>query len=404
MTDISVDDLPKLWESMARDIMREHEKRFAERIKATREAANSLGSVAGRVGGAVRNAWGSMDTTASEYGMRMVESVQEISQELSQTQASTTFADTEKFHRTSVEALNKIIKTVRRYIPKLHRGLRAEMAALNSALARLEISVRALGTVLDESPGSKIEAIEREMRSLTEKHEELLTLRKEEETAVASLENTSRKEIEIRDAEEKLTSQEPFIELERCEDSLKTKEDEIKQFFQPVTKPLVKLERITLPRGTPPIDSKTVNSLVNAPIEIVSSGQSFAIAQLFDRLDEALLQGKVEVEERRRRKAEETIREVKNGAIEKMREEYLTAQANVQEMLRQLRAKGLLDQKEQLDRLVADTNREKEKLTSRRDDLHRRIEELGKSILRVKTPLEEQITKVTKKSVSILAD
>jgi hypothetical protein len=384
--------------------MREHEKRFAERIKATREAANSLDSVAGRVGGAVRNAWGSMDTTASEYGMRMVESVREISQELSQTQASPTFADTEKFHRTSIEALNKIIKTVRRYIPKLHRGLRAEMAALNSALARLEVSVRALGTALDESPGSKIEAIQREVRSLTEKHSELLTLRKEESAAVASLEITSLKESELRDAEEKLASQEPFIELERCENSLKAKEDEIKQFFQPVTKPLVKLERITLPRGTPPIDSKTVHSLVDAPIEIVSSGQSFAITQLFDRLDEALLQGKVEVEERRRRRAEETIREVKNGAIEKMREDYLSAQANVQEMLRQLRAKGLLDQKEQLDRLVADTNHEKEKLTSRRDDVHRRIEELGKSILRVKTPLEEQIAKLTKKTVSILAN
>jgi hypothetical protein len=389
---------------MAHDVMREHEKRFAERIRATREAANSLDTVAGRVGAAVRNAWGSMDTTVSEYGMRMVESIREIAQELSQTQTSPAFTDAEKFHGTSVQALNRIIKTVRRYIPKLHRGLKTEMAALNSALARLETSVRALGTALDESPGSKIEAIQREVRSLIEKHSELVRLRKEEDAAVASLEITLRKESELQGAEEKLTSQEAFIELHRCENSLKTKEDEIKQFFHPVTKPLLKLERITLPRGSPPIDSKTVHSIVEAPIETVSSGQSFAITQLFDRLDEALLQGKVEVEERRRRRAEETIREVKNGAIEKMREDYLTAQANVQEMLRQLRAKGLLDQKEQLDRQVADTTHEKERITSRRDDLHRRIEEHGKSILRQKTSLEEQIVKLTKKPVNILAN
>lgn len=389
---------------MARDAMREHEKQFAERIKATRDAANSIDAVAGRVGAAVRHAWGSMDEAASDYGMRMVQSIREIAQELSRTEAAPTFTDAEKFHETSVDALNKIIKTVRRYIPRLHRGLRTEMAVLNNALARLESSVRALGTALDQSPGSRIETIRREVQALIEKNSELARLRTEEQATLASLQATSQKENELRDIEAKLTSQEPFIELEHYEQSLKTKEDEIKQFFQPVTKPLVKLERIALPRGSPPIDSKTVHSIVETPVETVSSGQSFVIMQLFDRLDEALLQGKVEVEERRRRRAEETIREVKSGAIEKMREDYLTAQANVQEMLRQLKARGLLDQKEQLDRQVADTTHEKERISSRRDDLHRRIEELGKSILRQKTSLEEQITKVTKKPCSIIAN
>ena len=404
MTEIPVDELSDSWDSMAHDVMREHEKRFAERIKSTRDAANSLDTVAGRVGGAVRNAWGSMDATASDYGMRMVQSIREIAQELSRTESAPAFTDAEKFHETSVDSLNKIIKTVRRYIPKLHKGLKTEMAALNSALGRLESSVRTLGTALDDSPGRRIEATRREVQSLIEKHSELEGLRTEEQATVASLQAISQKENELRATEEKLTSQEPFIELQHYEDSLKMKEDEIKQFFQPVTKPLVKLERINLPRGSPPIDSKTVHNIVEAPVETVSSGQSFLITQLFDRLDEALLQGKVEVEERRRRRAEETIREVKNGAIEKMREDYQTAQANVQEMLRQLKAKGLLDQKEQLDRQVADTTHEKERISSRRDDLHRRIEELGKSILRQKTSLEEQITKITKKPCSILAD
>ena len=384
--------------------MREHEKRFAERIKATREAANSLDTVASRVGAAVRNAWGSMDPTASEYGMRMVETVREITQELSRTEATPTFADAEKFQGTSVESLNKIIKTVRRYIPKLHKGLRTEMAALNSALARLESSVRALGTAIDDSPGSKVATIHREVQSLIEKRNELVRLRTEEKTAVATLEATLQREGELRNSEQKLTAQEGFIELERCENSLKEREDQIKQFFQPVTKPLVKLERITLPRGNPPIDSKTVHSIVETPVETVSSGQSFAITQLFDRLDEALTQGKVGVEERRLRRAEETIKEVKNGAIERMREEYLTAQANVQEMLRQLKANGLLDQKEQLDRKIEEVNQEKENVTSRRDDFHRRIEDVSRSILRQKTALEEQIAKLTKKPVNILAD
>jgi hypothetical protein len=384
--------------------MKEHEKRFAERIKATREAASSLDAAASRVGGAVRHAWGTMDSTTSEYGMRMVQSLREISQELSNTQASGTFADAEKFHRTSVEALNKIIKTIRRYVPKLHRGLKTEMATLNSALSRLENAVRALGMALDDSPGSRVEVVRREAQSLVERHGELTSLRREAEEAAASLEATIRKENELHDTENKLTAQDAFAELKRCEDALRAKEEEIKQFFQPVTKPLVKLERLPLPRGSTPIDSRTVHGIVDEPVQTISTGQSFAITQLFNRLDEALTQGKVEIEERRRRKAEETINEVKSGGVERIREGYQTAQANVQEMLRQLRAKGLWEQKESLDQQIADTTHEKERTTSRRDDLHRRIEDVNRNLQRQKTSLEEQITKLTKQPTKILSD
>ena len=403
MTDVPINELTDSWESMARDVMREHEKRFAERIRATRDAANSLDGAASRVGAAVRNAWGSMDTTVSEYGTRMVQNIREIAQELSRTEASPNFAEAEKFHDTSVASLNKIIKTVRRYVPKLHRGLRTEMAALNSTLARLESSVRALGTALDDSPGSKIATTRREIQSLTEKHNELLKLRNEEQSAGEALEGMLQKERDLLGSQTKLMAQDGFVELERCESSLKAREDQIKQFFQPVAKPLVKLERITLPRGSPPIDSKAVHDIVETPVETVSSGQSFVIMQLFERLDEALTQGKVGVEERRLKKAEETIREVKNGAIERMREEYQSAQANVQETLRQLRAEGLLGQKEELDRQISENNNEKQTLTSHRDDLHRRIEDLNRNILRQKTSVEDQIVKITKKTVNILA-
>jgi chromosome segregation ATPase len=384
--------------------MKEHEKRFGERIKATREAAISLDAAASRVGGAVHHAWGTMDSTTSEYGMRMVQSLREISQELSNTQASAAFADAEKFHRTSVEALNKIIKTIRRYVPKLHRGLKTEMAALNSALSKLENSVRALGIALDDSPGSRVEVVRREAQSLVERHSELTNLRREAEETVASLEGTIRKESELQDAENKLTAQDAFAELKRCEDALRAKEEEIKQFFQPVAKPLVKLERLPLPRGSPPIDSRTVHGVVDEPVQTISTGQSFAITQLFNRLDEALTQGKVEIEERRRRKAEETINEVKSGGVERMRDGYQAAQANVQEMLRQLRAKGLWEQKESLDQQIAETTHEKERTTSRRDDLHRRIEDVNRNLQRQKTSLEEQMTKLTKQPIKILSD
>ena len=75
-----------------------------------------------------------MDKTASEYGMRLVHTIQETSEELIQAQTSPKFLDTEKFHEESVRALNKIIVSIRKYLPKLHKGLKTEMAALNTAL------------------------------------------------------------------------------------------------------------------------------------------------------------------------------------------------------------------------------------------------------------------------------
>jgi hypothetical protein len=334
----------------------------------------------------------------------MVQSLRESSQTLAKTQTTSSFADAEKFHRASIDVLNTIIKTIRRYIPKLHRGLKTEMAALNGALSKLENSVRALGTLLDDSPGNRVETVRREAQSLVDKHVELVRLRTEEKEAISSLDAAVKKESELLETEEELTTQEAFIELRRCEDALRAKEEEIKQFFQPVTKPLVKLERIQLPRGSQPIDSRTVHGIVDEPVQTISTGQGFAITQLFNRLDEALTQGKVEIEERRRRKAEETIREIKNGGVERMRESYHTAEANVQEMLRQLKTKGLWERKERLDQQIAESRQEKERSSSLRDDLHRRIEDIDRNMQRQMTSLEEQMKKLTKQPIKILSN
>ena len=135
--------------------MKDYEKRFADRMRAIREASSALSNTASRFGSSVKNAWGTMDKTASEYGMRLAHTIQETAEELAGANFSPKFLDAEKAHEESVRALNKIIVTTRKYLPKLHRGLKTEMAALNTALAKLEISVRSLGVALDQSPGSK---------------------------------------------------------------------------------------------------------------------------------------------------------------------------------------------------------------------------------------------------------
>ena len=381
--------------------MRDHEKRFLERIRAVRDACNSLDSAASRFEVAVRNAWGTMDKSASEYGTRMAQTIEELARELNRQQPSASYDDTEKFHKDSINALNKIIKTVRRYVPKLRRGLRVEIAALNVALSKLETAVRSLGLSLDQSPGNRVDAVRREILQLTQVHAELLKLRAEESEVAKSLEANAAKEREILAKAEELASQGMFVELTQYEDSLRAKEDEIRQFLQPIVKPLSKLERTASGSKNQTLNLGTLRDLIERPVETIAAERAFAMIQVLDQLSAALTNGRLEIEERRRRKAEETIQQVREGALERLRGDYLTIQANIQETLRQLKATGLLDKKRDVDQDLATIHNEKAKLTNELTELRRRIEDIIRTLLREKTSIEQQVTRLTGKPLEI---
>jgi len=384
--------------------MKDHEKRFAERTRAIRETSSALSTTAGRFESSVKNAWGTMDKAASEYGMRLAHTIQETTEQLTRAEPTTKFPDTEKFHEESIHALNKIIVTTRKYLPKLHRGLKTEMAALNTALAKLENSVRSLGAALDESPGAKIESIGREADILARRLEDFLTLRKEETECVASLQSTSERENGLLRDQMELTSKGEFLELRRYEELMRAKEDEIKQFFQPVVKPLVKLERVASAKQNPTLDFQTLRGLVESPVETLATGQTFAIHKVLGQLDDALSRNELDIEERKKRKAQDTILSVKNGVIEEMRQEYLTIQANIQETLRQLRGNGLLEKRDKAEESVAQTRNEKETVEARHREVQRRIDEVGKDMLKQKTALESQLSKLAHRKITIRSD
>jgi hypothetical protein len=182
------------------------------------------------------------------------------------------------------------------------------------------------------------------------------------------------------------------------------KESEIKQFLQPLAKPLAKLERTESDRRNTTLDVTTLNGLLDHPVETITTSQPFVVIQLLDRLGEALKEGRIEIEERKRRKAEETILQSKDGGIQKLREEYMTIQANVQEMMRQLRATGLLDKKNEVDQLKAALSNQKDRLTTEITDLNRRIENGNKTILRDSNSLQQEIRKLTGREIGIHID
>jgi len=404
LTEVGPDELLSVFESMAREAMKDHEKRFQERIRSVRDACSALDNAASRFEGAVRNAWGTMDKSASEYGIRMSQTIEESTRRLSRQQTTSSYEDTERFHRDSVDALNTIIKTVRRYVPKLRRGLRVELAALNVALGKLEGAVRSLGIALDQSPGNKLDLVRKDITHLTQARHDLLKLKADEAESTRSLEANTAKERDALRVAEAFSSNEMFRELTRYEGSLAVKKEEIDQFLQPIIKPLTKLERSESSSRNQTVDLITLRGLVDRPVEAVVTGQSFALIQLLTQLDEALSQGRLEIEDRRRRKAEETIRQAKEGAIDKLREDYLTAQANVQETLRQLKTTGLLDKRNGIEQRRAVIRNEKEDLTSHALELRRRIESLTKTVVKQKESIEQLTKQVTGKDIEIRID
>ena len=381
--------------------MKDHEKRFQDRIRSVRDAGNALDNAASRFEAAVRNAWGTMDKSASEYGTRMAQTIEEATRKLSRQQTSASYDDAQRFHKDSIAALNTIIKTIRKYVPKLRRGLRVEMAALNVALGKLEAAVRSLGLALEQSPGNRIEVIRRDILHFTEARAELTKLKTDEVQAANSREANAAKERDaLADARE-FFSNDAILELTRYEESLRAKEEEIAQFLQPIMKPLTKLQRNETSSKNQTVDLRTLRNLVDRPVETLATGQPFTLVQLLNQLDEALTHGRLEIEERRRRKAEETIKQAREGEIEKLREDYLTIQANVQETLRQLKTTGLLDKKNEIEQREVLIRNEKERLISQDSELRRRIDAITKALIKQKQSVEQQIKQVTSKSLEI---
>ena len=72
-----MDELGDFCKTLTRDSMKDYEKRFADRMRSVREASTGLNNAGARLGMGVKNAWGTMDKQASEYGMRLVQTIQE---------------------------------------------------------------------------------------------------------------------------------------------------------------------------------------------------------------------------------------------------------------------------------------------------------------------------------------
>jgi hypothetical protein len=120
-------------------------------------------------------------------------------------------------------------------------------------------------------------------------------------------------------------------------------------------------------------------------------------------LGNALSSGELDLDERKRRKAEDVIEAVGGNELERLRSEYLALQANTQESLRQLKSKGLLEKREGLEQELLHNHFQAELIRAKQRELQRRSEEITKSISKFKTSIETHVARIARQTVLIIA-
>ena len=398
MEEVNLTDLPPFADSLYKELMRGHEKRFEARIKSVKRASDELSAVASRLHLSIRNAWGSLDKTTSEQGLRLIQTIKENTSQISNQPVPTDYKGLENLHKATVEASDKIIVTIRRYVPKLYKAMKTEIAALNSSLTKLETAINEFGKALDDSPGSEIESLKTEISTLLHAEQTRMELVADNSLIRQTLTSSTDEEKSLIHEQEAMMSNDGFRQLRELEDASRAKEEAIEQFLQPVVKPLKKYERISDEKS---IEHRTLTRLVEDPRAAISETDTQTMLRVFNGLNGALSRGELGIEEKKRKKAEEVILSITQGNLERLRTEQLTIQHRIKKTIDELQATGLISRKEKLTEAITKVHAKTIQFNTQLAENERRIDTIAGTILKEKQQIEKEIAKLAKKSIVI---
>jgi len=370
--------------------MKEHEKRFADLIKSIKHSSIELSNDTRKFGSGIKNAWGTIDKATLEQGLRLAQLIEETNQELLDKTSRSTYPEAEKFHQDAVGASNKIILAIRRYIPRIHKILKSEISALNSSLLKFEEAINVLGESLDRSPGSKLNPLQRDIERLTQSDELLIRTRLQQEDNRKQIELATNQEKELLQQKETLLGHPKFQELSLTRTKLASQKDQMDQLTQPLLKPLLKIHRTMINQETPLVDSEVLRSFIDDPAQSILTTPRSTNLQILQALENSMRQGTVEIDERKRKRVEDSIQEITNK-IDNFLAANLQCEEAVRRIEQELYMNGLQTKRDQLDEALNDKSAQIQNLTTFRAENNRKIDELTQTITKLKSAIESQI-------------
>jgi len=399
--EIHVELLNEKMREIVADRERSYGKQFAEALKQVVKSFKSVEKATRNLEEAIKRAWGRLSRPAEQHGVRLSELVLEACQPLSSHAPGISYEELRKFEERSLHAARSIAKTYSKYARSIIRPVKSETLLLESSIVDLSRSVNALSKALDESNLKQVQLLARDADQLVQNASQLRSRREQARELNEALGRAQEMQSKLQDNLSMLNEDENLKELSRIELLTRQKEAEALALLDPLSKPLRKADRPDSKLSSAS-SRDNISKLAEDPLNALLEIPVLEMRELLASLRRLIEQNEILLDQRRKRKAIESIQSLEAGALERIREEHSILQANRQEILRQLKGSGTygrwLSLKSQLDSARAGADRYKSSI----EDLQSQEARLRAIILADKARIEAALREVQNEQVSII--
>jgi chromosome segregation ATPase len=151
---------------------------------------------------------------------------------------------------------------------------------------------------------------------------------------------------------------------------------------------------------TPFIDDKILRNFIDDPVQSILTTPTTTNLQILQALENSMSQGTLEIDERKRKKVEDSINEITN-TIDNFLVSNLEFEGTTRRIEQELSTSGLQAKLAQLDESLSNKRAEIQNLTAAQTEHERKIEELTRTIMKHKSAIESQILALSKEQISI---
>lgn len=399
--EIPVRNLDEKMRQIIADRERAYHGKFSSKLKQVFRQVGSVEKAASNLREAVGRAWGTLSKPAEQHGARLSEQVLEACRSLAARRPEPSYDELRKFQEESIQTIRAIVKVHDKYIPSIIRTVKSESSTLENSIATLSQNITELGQALDSSKLKELQLIAEDTDQLIGTAQELSLKIDEIEQTKEAIKRLQDRGSALQEDLSTLGRDRALKELDQINQQAQQKEAEILALLEPLLKPLRKIDRSdnkALEGSSKAIVTKVVENPLASVIEIPASEMRQLLISVYELLasDELLL------DQRRKRKASESIHVLQAGALDRFREDHGILEANRREVLRQLKGSGLYDRWFSVRTQLDDLNMEIKERRGRITELESQVARLRTSVLAGKERIESALKKILDEQVSIL--
>jgi hypothetical protein len=399
--EIPIQNLGEKMRQIITDRERSYHGKFSSKLKQVFRSVGSVEKSASNLREAVGRAWGTLSKPAEQHGARLSEQVLEACRSLSARRPEPSYDELRKFQEESIQIIRAMVKVHDRYIPSILRTVKSESSTLQDSIATLSQNITELGQALDSSKLKELQLLAEDADQLIVTAQELSLKTDEIEQTKEAITRLQERGSALQEDLSTLGRDRALKELDQIDQQAQQKEAEILALLEPLLKPLRKIGRSDNKALEGP-SKMIVTKVVEDPLASVIETPASEMRQLLTSVYELLASDELLLDQRRKRRAFESIQVLQAGSLDRFREDHGILEANRREVLRQLKGSGIYDNWLSVRTQLADVIMETKERQSRITELESQVTRLRASVLAGKERIESALKKVLDEQVSIL--